>query len=50
MTLTKQKRKTLRIHCPDGDKHTFQIIRGSGRRTGISTWMCKECNHKIKSS
>lgn len=48
--LNRAKRKTIKANCPDGNKHSFQIVRGSGRRTGISTWRCTQCERKIKSS
>jgi len=30
--------------------HQFAIIKGSGKKTGISTWKCLICKKKIKSN
>jgi hypothetical protein len=30
--------------------HQFTIIKGSGKKTGVSTWKCLICKEKIKSN
>lgn len=51
--------------CPESDKlsyfikeeklfsrsqHQFEIVRGSGKETGIPTWKCKYCKQEVKAN
>jgi len=37
-------------HCPSGELHVFQMIKGSGKKTGVPTWKCVRCDKKVKSN
>lgn len=45
--MPRKKKKKL---CKSERLHQFQIIKGSGLKTGVSTWKCLHCDARKKSN
>jgi|JI6StandDraft_1071083.scaffolds.fasta_scaffold58683_5 hypothetical protein len=50
--MSKLKTNSIRVQqpCIRDEEHTYKIMKGSGKTTGVPLWKCTKCKRKIQSN
>jgi hypothetical protein len=50
MKISTTRKFHIKNPCVRDEEHTYKIIKGSGKTTGVPMWKCTKCKRKIQSN